>query len=154
MKEIVDEKDRKILEILKEKSTLSTYKISKKTLIPVTTVNNRIKKLKKMGVIKKFTIEIDKNKLGFNLTAYILINLSLKELKEEKMNVRDLVRIIKRNPNIESVDNVTGDMDIILKIHAGDINEINDYVVNTLAGLKGVEKTKTALILTKEMKSS
>ena len=150
MKEVVDEKDRKILEILKENSSLSTYKISKKTLIPVTTVNNRIKKLKKMGVIKKFTIDIDKNKLGFNLTAYILINLSLRELKEEKMNVRDLVRIIKKNPNIESVDNVTGDFDIILKIHARDINDVNDYVVSTLAELKGVEKTKTALILTKD----
>ncbi|MBI2655110.1 Lrp/AsnC family transcriptional regulator [Candidatus Woesearchaeota archaeon] len=150
MKELIDEKDWKILEILKENSNLSTYKISKKTLIPVTTVNNRIKKLKKTGVIKKFTVEVDKNKLGFNLTAYILISLSLRELKEEKMNVRDLVRIIKKNPDIESVDNVTGDFDIILKIHARDINDVNDYVVNTLAGLKGVEKTKTALILTKD----
>ena len=150
MKELVDEKDKKILEILKENSSLSTYKISKKTLIPVTTVNNRIKKLKKTGVIKKFTIEIDKNKLGYHLTAYVLINISLRELKEAGMNVRELVRIIKKYPNIESVDNVTGDFDIILKIHAVDINEVNDYVVNTLAELKGVEKTKTALILTKD----
>jgi DNA-binding Lrp family transcriptional regulator len=150
MKDLIDEKDKKILGILQENSNLSTYKISKKTLIPVTTVNNRIKKLKKIGVIKKFTIEIDKNKLGFKLAAYILINISLRELKEAKMTTKDIVRIIKKNPNIESVDNVTGDVDIILKIRAVDINEVNDYVVNTLGELKGVEKTKTALILTRD----
>ena len=150
MKELIDEKDKKILEILKENSNLSTYKISKKALIPVTTINNRIKKLKKLGVIKKFTVEIDKTKLGFNLSAYILISISLKELKDASMTVRELVRLLKKNPNVESVDNVTGDVDIILKIHAGDINEINDYVVNTLTQYKGIEKTRTALILTKD----
>ena len=150
MKELIDEKDIKILEILKDNSSLSTYKISKKTLIPVTTVNNRIKKLKKEGVIRKFTIDVDRTKLGFNLSAYILINLSLKELKEESMTVRDLVKAIKKNPNVESVDNLTGDVDIIIRIHAADINEVNDYVVKTLTELKGVEKTKTALILTKD----
>ena len=150
MKELIDEKDKKILEILKENSNLSSYKISKKTLIPVTTVNNRIKKLKKLGVIKKFTIEIDKGKLGFSLTAYILINISIRELHGGNMTVRDLVRLIKRNPNIESVDNVTGDVDIIAKISVGGINDLNDYVVNTLSGYKGVEKTKTALILTRD----
>ena len=150
MKVLIDEKDRKILEILKENSNLSTYKISKKTLIPVTTVNNRIKKLKKIGVIKKFTVETDKTKLGFNLTAYVLINISLRELKEANMNTKDLVKIIKKNPNIEFVDNVTGDVDIILKIHAGGIDEVNDYVVNTLSQYEGIEKTRTALILTKD----
>ena len=150
MKELIDKKDKKILEILKENSSLSTYKISKKTLIPVTTVNNRIRKLKKLGVIEKFTVEINNIKLGFNLSAYILINMSLKELKEADMTVRDLVRLLKKNSNVESVDNVTGDVDIILKIHAGDINEINDYVVNTLTQYTGIEKTITALILTKD----
>ena len=151
MQDLIDEKDKKIIEILQENSSLSTHKISKKTLIPITTVNNRIKKLKKLGVIKRHTIEIDKSKLGFNLSAYILITVSLRELKQEGMTTRDLVQILKKNPNAESVDNVTGDVDIILKINVRHINELNDYVVNVLSGYKGVEKTQTALILTKNL---
>ena len=49
MKELVDEKDKKILEILKENSSLSTYKISKKTLIPVTTVNKILSPFRDMA---------------------------------------------------------------------------------------------------------
>jgi len=150
MKQLIDEKDGKILEILRENSNLSTHKISKKTLIPVTTVNNRVKKLKELGVIKKYTVEIDKSKLGFSLSAYIFINISLKELKQEGMTTKDLMGIIRKNPNIESVDNVTGDVDVVAKIRAKDINELNNYIVNTLSEYKGVEKTTTALILTKE----
>ena len=147
MKDSIDEKDKKILEILQENSSLSSYKISKKTLIPVTTVNNRIKKLKKLGVIKKFTVDIDKSKLGFSLVAYILLTVSLEELKQEGMKIKDLMRIIRNNPLVESTDNITGDIDVVVKMHVRDINELNDYVANTLSYYKGVEKTKTALVL-------
>jgi len=147
MKELIDEKDKKILEILQENSNLSTHKISKKTLIPVTTINNRIKKLKKLGVIKKYTIDIDKSKLGFTLAAYIFIIMSKYELKQEGMRTRDLIKIIKKNPLVETVENITGDVDIIVTVHSRDIKELNDYVVNTLSDLKGIEKTKTAIVL-------
>ena len=147
MKDSIDEKDKKILEILQENSSLSSYKISKKTLIPVTTVNNRIKKLKKLGVIKKFTVDIDKSKLGFSLVAYILLTVSLEELKQEGMKIKDLMRIIKNNPLVESVDNVTGDIDIVVEMQVRDINELNDYLANTLSYYNGVEKTRTALVL-------
>tara|TARA_Y100000310_G_scaffold241784_1_gene245899 strand:+ start:64047 stop:64505 length:459 start_codon:yes stop_codon:yes gene_type:complete len=148
MNQLIDEKDKKILEVLQENSNLSSHKISKKTLIPITTVNNRIKKLKKEGVIKKFTIETDQFKLGFNLSAYILIMVSLDELKQHKMKTKDLLRTIKTSPLVESADTVSGDVDVIVKMHIRDINELNDYVVNILSYYKGVEKTKTALILT------
>src|SRR3989338_420679 len=147
MKDIIDEKDKKILEILQENSSLSSYKISKRTLIPVTTVNNRIKKMKKLGVIKKFTVDIDKSKMGFTLVAYIFLTVSLEELKQEGMKIKDLMRIIRNNPLVESTDNVTGDIDVVVKMQVRDINELNDYVANTLSYYKGVEKTKTALVL-------
>ena len=75
--------------------------------------------------------------------------LSLKELKEDGMKIKDLIKIIKKNPFVESVEHVTGDVDIILKMSVMDINELNDYVVNTLSHYKDVGKTTTALILAK-----
>ena len=150
MKHIIDEKDNKILEILQENSSLSTHKISKKTLIPVTTVNNRIKKLKNLGVIKKFTIDIDQRKLGYNLEAYILLSISLKELRQENMSMQDFIKLIRKNPNIVEINHLTGDFDVLLKIKAKGINELNDYIINTLPDYPGVEKTITSLVLVRE----
>ena len=53
----VDEKDRKILEVLKEHADYATRQIAKKTGLPITTVHNRIQKLKKEKVIKRFTVD-------------------------------------------------------------------------------------------------
>src|SRR3989338_7450903 len=144
---IIDEKDRKILEILKENSNLSTHKISKNTLIPVTTVNNRIKKLKEQGIIKRYTLEVDRKKLGYRISAYIFVGVSLKELKEHKLRINDLLNSVRKSPLVDSAENATGDIDIIVKVHARDIDEMNAYVVNNLSELKGVEKTRTAIIL-------
>ena len=43
----VDDKDRKILDLLENNSKLTTNQLSKKTAIPITTIHNRIKKLEK-----------------------------------------------------------------------------------------------------------
>ena len=147
MKELIDEKDLRILEVLKDDSSLSTHKISKKILIPITTVNNRIKKLRKQGIIKKYTVDIDKNKLGFNLSAYIMVNLSLTELKEQKNKIEDLIRIIRKNQLIESVEHVTGDIDLVLKVNVKSVEELNDYVVNILSSYRGIENTNTLFVL-------
>ena len=147
MGESIDEKDEKVLEIMKENSSLSTHKISKKILIPISTINNRIKKLKKNGVIKKYTIDIDQSKLGFDLEAYVLVTVSLAEFKREKIKMKDLISTIKKNPIVESAENLSGDVDIIIKVRGKNIDELNEYVVNVLSYYKGIEKTKTAIIL-------
>ena len=60
----LDQKDKKILQILKENANLTTSQIAKKTAIPITTVHNRIKKLNKEKVIKNYTLNLDFEKIG------------------------------------------------------------------------------------------
>jgi Lrp/AsnC family transcriptional regulator, regulator for asnA, asnC and gidA len=143
----VDEKDRKILDVLKENSRLSSHKISKKTLIPITTVNNRIKKMQRKGIIKRYTVDLDMKKLGYEIAGYIFVQISLEELKRKNMKTRNLIMGIKKHPLVYYAENLTGDMDLLVKVYAKDINELNEYVVGTLSAMQGVEKTRTSIIL-------
>jgi len=59
----IDNKDKQILSILQEDGRVSFRKMAKLLGIPHTTTYERVKKLKEIGVIKKFTIEIDRKKL-------------------------------------------------------------------------------------------
>ncbi len=81
---ILDDKDKKILEILKIHGDYTTRQIAKKTLIPPTTINNRIKKLKKEGIIKNFSINVDYEQVDKGLLVYVLIHVDLVLLKERK----------------------------------------------------------------------
>ncbi|MHA1747020.1 MAG: Lrp/AsnC family transcriptional regulator [Promethearchaeota archaeon] len=65
-------KDKEILNKLLENSRTHFVKISKECDIADTTVHFRVNKLKEQGIIKKFTIELDLDKLGLKHKAIII----------------------------------------------------------------------------------
>ena len=144
---IMDKKDEKILELLRENSKLTTHQISKKTLIPITTVHNRIKKLEKEGIIKKYTLELDNKKLGKTIAAYVHITVDYRLLKELKMSQQELAKKIKQVESVEEAAMVTGGTDIVIKVRAGDIDELDEFVTKKLRNIGGIEKTQTMVIL-------
>ena len=83
MEEKLDKKDLKILDVLYANSDWPVRKVAKFTQLPITTVHNRIIKLKKTGVIQKYTIVPDYKKLDKSFVAYILISADLKYLKKQ-----------------------------------------------------------------------
>jgi len=143
----MDEKDDKILKLLKENSKLTTQQISKKLLIPITTIHNRIKKLEKEGIIKRYTLDLDNKKIGKNIAAYIHIVVDYKLLKEIKMSQHELVKKIKQYDFVEEAAMVTGGTDIIIKVRVKDIDELDDFVTKKLRNIDGIEKTQTMIIL-------
>lgn len=144
---MLDKKDIKILNIVKENAKLSTQQISKKTLIPITTVHHRIKKLEKEGIIKGYTAILDNKKLDKALAAYVLVTVDYKLLKEIKSSQHDLAQKLKKLESVEETAMVTGGTDIIIKIRVKDIDEMDNFVTVYLRNIEGVEKTQTMVIL-------
>ncbi len=143
----LDEKDRKIIEILKEHSDYATRQIAKKTLLPITTVHHRIRKLKEEGVIKKFTIELDHVKYGNGLLAYVLISVSLPLLKEKKKTQHDVADEIKRFSFVERVDIVSGGTDLVAMIRVHDVAELDRVLLGKLQLVEGIEKTQSLIVI-------
>ena len=69
----MDKKDEKIISCLKEHGRWSIQKIAKQTLIPITTVHHRLRKLEREGIIKRYTVALDYKKIGLPIAAYVLI---------------------------------------------------------------------------------
>jgi DNA-binding Lrp family transcriptional regulator len=143
----VDRKDLRILEILKESGDLTVRQVAARTLLPITTVHNRIRRLKKLGVIKRFTVEIDYRKTGKPIAAYVLVRVDSKYLKGFRRNQHDLVKDIRRLEFVEKADIVTGTIDIILLIRVRDIEELDSVIVDRLRDVQGIESTETLVIL-------
>jgi Lrp/AsnC family transcriptional regulator for asnA, asnC and gidA len=145
--ESLDEKDFKILSLLREDSRMTTKEMSKQLDIPQTTIYNRIKKLKQNGVIKQFTVDLDRKKVGKGLLAYILCTISYRTKRGNKINQYKVAQLIERLPEVEEVSIVTGDIDLIVKVALKDVDELNDFVIFKLRNIEGVEKTKTSVVL-------
>ena len=142
----MDKKDNRILSLLKEDSSLTTSKISKKTAIPITTVHNRIQKLKNLGVIRNFTINIDYEKIGRPLTAYILVTVN-QNLPSGTVTQQDIGAKMKTNEEVEYVDIVTGTTDLLVKVRTKSMRELSNLITKSLRKIKGVDRTQTMMVL-------
>lgn len=134
----VDPKDFAIIDELKKNSRISEQKLARKTGIPMTTVHNRIKKLREAGIIDAYTIRLNYAKLGKPIVAFVL-------LKTLQADQKDVLKHISKMPSVYEAAMVTGDFDILFKARVGSMDELNELVVQKLRQDKNVGDTRTMI---------
>ena len=106
--QIIDKKDIEIIRLLEEDSRMSILEIGRKVKLSHETVRYRINKLVKNGIIEKFTVSINKNKLGYTIYAVIMLstwNYTQKEWEE-------FLKYLMEYPNIIAIEKITGTYDL------------------------------------------
>src|SRR3972149_886623 len=93
----------------------------KKININASVVYSRIKRLLKRGLIKKFTIIINDEALGFSVRALTGINMDSK-LRDNVLN--ELFKI----PEVREIAEVTGRFDILVTMTARSLDEIHQLI--------------------------
>ncbi|MCH8067009.1 MAG: Lrp/AsnC family transcriptional regulator [Nanoarchaeota archaeon] len=133
----LDNKDNKIIGILKEDSREPLKIIAKKTGIRPSTVHQRIQKLIKCRVIEKFTIKLNNKAIGENFIAFLLI----KGTTSDYINNKFL-----NTKNVKEVFGVTGEYDVMVKLKFKDVEEFNDFIISFRKEMKGVGATLTMVV--------
>lgn len=137
--EDVDEKDRILIEELRKDSKLSEQRLARKTSIPMTTVHNRLRKLRALGVIRGYTLRLDYAKLGRPLVAYVLLKVT------PGVDQKEMLEQISKIKNVSEVSMIAGDFDIMLKARISSIAELNRIVVQNLRKQKSIGDARTML---------
>jgi DNA-binding Lrp family transcriptional regulator len=135
----LDEVDLKIINLLQEDSRLSFRKIAQKLGIASGTAYNRIKKMEDNGILINYTITLDPSKVGYDLTALILI-------EAEGKHLSDVENKIAKINNVVSVYDITGDFDIAVIARFKDRNSLNTFIKNLLK-IPHINKTVTNVAL-------
>jgi len=131
----IDDKDKKILEELKQNSRQSIRTIAKKTNIRPSTVHKRIQNLAKDGVIEKFTLKLNNKSVNENFIAIVLVKTKPGSLLDNK---------ILEDHHVKEVFGVTGDYDLMLKLKFLDIEEFNEFLINFRKNV-AIETTTTMI---------
>jgi len=139
MSENLDEIDIKIIRLLQENSRISFNEIAKKIGISVGTAYNRVKTLEEKGVLKGYTALIDPIKMGYGITAIILIQAEGAHLVEVEKEVAKL-------NNVVSVYDITGEFDIAVIARFKDSRRLNAFVKKVLS-MPYVKRTVTNVVL-------
>lgn len=136
---MLDERDLALIDELKKDAKLSEQKLARKTGIPMTTVHNRLRRLRAHGIITAYTIRLDYAKLGRPLVAYVLV----KALPGVDQKV--LLHQIAKMAHVREAAMVTGEFDIFFKARVASMEELNSIVVQRLRKQKSVGETRTMI---------
>jgi Lrp/AsnC family leucine-responsive transcriptional regulator len=141
---MLDEKDRKILRELERDCRQRTNQIAKATNIPVTTVHNRIKKLSSTGHIASFRAVLSPEKLDKPLVSFVFVSLNRNSVEQtESKTDREIISKIASHAAVQEVHTVTGDWDLLLKIRAKDIGELEGIITSELREPKLIDRAQT-----------
>ena len=136
----LDETDKKILKNLLEDARFSSRQIAKNVGVSVGTVLSRIKKMEDVGLIKGYSVILDHEKLGYELTVVTEITVSKGRLVEVENE-------IAKNPNVCGVYDVTGLTDAVIIAKFKSREDLGHFTKHLLA-LPYVERTNTHVALT------
>lgn len=143
----LDEKDKQILETLEEHAEYTTRQIAKKTLLPATTINNRIRKLRKEKVIRHYTIIPDYEKIGKGFASYILISVDMQVLKAKQKTQYDMIKALKKLRFVERADIVSGGTDIVVFVRVADVREFDEVLLKKIHQVDGIKNTQSMIVI-------
>lgn len=133
--------DYKLLMLLRQNARISYSELARIFNVSDTAIRKRIKKLEEKGVIKRYTVEIDPKKIGFDIVALIGIDTK----PEYFLSVLDK---LKRSKKTMSLYSASGDHMILVECWFRNSSELTSFV-DWIKGLEGVTRICPAIILEK-----
>lgn len=143
----MDRINREILNILQQNSSISVKDIAVKIGLSTTPTYERIKWMEQEGIIEKYVVLANREKIGFNLMVYC--NVVLKEQSKEALMAFE--NAVTAMPEVLEILSISGNYDYMLKIIAKDIQSYNDFIVNVLSNIPNIGQYHSSIVL-KEVK--
>jgi len=136
----IDEIDTKILNVIINDASISVPKLSKKINVNSSVCYSRIKRLIKRKIIKKFTVEVNDEIIGYQVTALVGLNTDTKMRDEILENLTKL-------SEVREIREVTGRFDVLIKIKAHSLNDLHNIVTGKIGKIDGIIRTETFIEL-------
>jgi Lrp/AsnC family transcriptional regulator for asnA, asnC and gidA len=136
----LDAVDVKILELLKEDSRRSFQEIAAQIEMTDVTVRRRVKDLLKRGVIKRFTIDLDSQKIGKGLQALLRIEMKVSEQKKIMIEIAALEEVAEAYY-------LAGKCGLWIKVDLEDMEKLEEFIKDRLSAIDGIANIETCIVL-------
>jgi len=136
----IDETDMKILAELIKDASISVPKLSRKIDVNPSVCYSRIKRLVRRNLIKRFTVEVNEEIMGYVVKATIGVNI------DSKMREKVLDSLMQLE-EVRDIQEVTGRFDILVTVKTKSLNDLHKLVTGKIGRIEGVVRTETFIEL-------
>ena len=138
-----DQIDLAILRVLRDDSRKTLQEIGAIVGLSSTSCWTRIKKLESQGVIRRYTVDLDAAKLGYN--DFVIVQLTLESHTDETLY--DFGRVLATIPEIQEAYLVSGDYDYYIRIAVRDTRDYERLLREKLYKIPGIRHSKSSFVL-------
>ncbi len=139
----LDAIDKKLLNFLQEDCKQTNKELSNKLNLSVTAVYERIKKLERAGVVKKYVGLLDKEKVNMGFVVFCQIKL----VQHAKEYLTKFEKEVTQLDEVLECFHVSGDYDYLLKVMVKDMPHFRSFMVTKLTTLKHIGSTHTSFTI-------
>jgi Lrp/AsnC family transcriptional regulator for asnA, asnC and gidA len=137
LKNKLDSVDLSIIRALEEDSRVSLRKLADRVGLTPNILHNRIERLEKEGIILGYTPVIDSAKMGYTVTAIIMVQV-------EGEHIVEIENQIAKETNVLSVYDITGEYDAVVIAKFRDNSSLNSFLKRLLAE-RYIKRTTTLI---------
>lgn len=141
--DLLDDIDRKLIALLQHSARDSVAGLARQLGVARTTVVARLARLENNGVIAGYTVRLGQDIVDSGLRAYVGITV-------EARSAREVLRRLRRIPEIEELCSVSGQFDYVAWLCAGSAEQL-DKLLDEIGEIGGVLKTTTSIVLSRKI---
>ena len=130
----------RILDVLSKNSSLPFVELAKQIGISDATIHTRVKKLMTLGVIKKFSIFVDNDLLGYDHLAFINLKIERGRTEETTNNLMKIEEILE-------IHEIYDKFDLLIKIRTKNLDNLRDIIVNKILSINYIKETELMTVL-------
>ena len=146
----LDSIDKQILALLQDNSKINIKEIALKVDLTATPTYDRIKRMEKSGIIKRYVAELDKEKIGLDLVVFCQVTLQV----HSKSLITQFENSISKMPEIIGCYHIAGNFDYLLKIVTPNIKSYQLFLKNKLSVLESVSTVQSNFVMSTVKKHS
>ncbi|WP_316751192.1 Lrp/AsnC family transcriptional regulator [Pedobacter gandavensis] len=140
---VLDDKDYEIMRLLQENAKLTIREIASQVHLSPTPVHERIKRMEREGVIRKYVALLDNRKI--NKGIIVIVQISLKV--HNKKAAQEFIDAVLAFKEVTECYNISGDFDFMLKIVTESMESFHSFSMNKLSEIPGIAQTKSIFVM-------
>lgn len=136
----MDSIDMKILKRLSDDAQVSLREMGREVGLSISGVRRRVKKLERLGLIKKYTAVVDPRKFGYGVLAFISIDV-------DSRGMRELIDSLKRCRQVCELHRTTGSHGLMIKVRVKEMSDLNKFVDENIRSFDSVSRVRTTMAM-------
>ena len=139
----LDKIDYKILKILQLEGRITNIELAKKINMSPPPTLERVKKLEKAGIIKKYVALLEPSTVGIETFTFVEVTLN----RHGSNVVKEFIEAINSIDEVMECHHITGDADFLIKIAVKNIPAYEKLVLSKLTNLPNIQHLKSLIVL-------